>query len=233
MGCAAGVCPRTRRWMSSRCCAGVPCFFGGRSSPSSGGTNGARGGGGSAKVEDSTTAATRVAVDVPEERKCNDGVSPTMPQNGGLREAGKATPGDEPQVWTASSPFKNMTQDLLVTSFTSSLTQRSARQEIDQGSDCDTDPDMPELVPADPPSPHGSHASQATLMGTPECEVESLGLKDSWRERRGGLDSCWGSNALKNALTTMGDEEEAGPAGLANLTDETLTPSPVKHGSES
>merc|ERR1712039_580156 len=86
-------------------------------------------------------------------------------------------------------------------------TNQETEQENGDYSDCDTDPDMPDLVPAPVYSPPGSAGSQTTLLGTPECEAESPALR-SWTEPRGGLDSCWGSNALKNALNSMGDEDE-------------------------
>merc|ERR1712203_137406 len=70
-------------------------------------------------------------------------------------------------------------------------TNQDAARDNEDTSDCDTDPDMPDLVPAPVYSPPGSAGSQTTLLGTPECEAESPALR-SWTEPRGGLDSCWG-----------------------------------------
>lgn len=125
-------------------------------------------------------------------------------------------------------------QDLMLKSFSSNGLGLQATQGESEQSDCETDPDMPDLEPAPcsrhPESPLGSACSRTTLLGTPdapECEVESPGL-NTWRERRGGLDSCWGSSALKNALTTMDAVDGEGLAELRESADGERTPTPTK-----
>mmetsp|Transcript_117444 Transcript_117444/g.292806 ORF Transcript_117444/g.292806 Transcript_117444/m.292806 type:complete len:210 (+) Transcript_117444:81-710(+) len=187
MGCAAGVCPRTRRWMYSRCCAGVPGLVRSRGSstrqePGWGGT------------------------EVEHIRAPPSSVDAAQSQAGNPPQAIGARPLDDfpaqPQAW-ADRHLPPMRAN-----------QESAQDSGDY-SDCDTDPDMPDLVPAPVYSPPGSAGSQTTLLGTPECEAESPAL-GTWMEKRGGLDSCWGSNALKNALNSMDDEDGTSPSDHEN-----------------
>jgi len=95
--------------------------------------------------------------------------------------------------------------DLLVTSFGSRKLGPSLWDEQDMDSEI-TDPEMPELVPA----PRCYYAPGATLGSTAgRTSVSSAdgGAEptSTWRDIRGGLDTCWGSSALKNALDDMGD----------------------------
>jgi len=90
-------------------------------------------------------------------------------------------------------------------------------------SDCTTDPDMPELIPVLPQSPCNTEPSEADS----ELTIPELDLGDasdapvrqaasvSFRNRKGGLNSCWGSSALRAALrsamdpgSTMADTNE-------------------------
>mmetsp|Transcript_48532 Transcript_48532/g.104587 ORF Transcript_48532/g.104587 Transcript_48532/m.104587 type:complete len:290 (+) Transcript_48532:109-978(+) len=130
----------------------------------------------------------------------------------------------------------NARQDILVSSFTSTgpFLVSSGKDggtvlaDDDDDESCATDPEMPELVPQTPISPAAlsTTSHNTTLVGSPEGEHATSPTLESWRERKGGLDSCWGSNALKMALNSM-EDDEAGDGGAAHSGDEEGCASPM------
>mmetsp|Transcript_56960 Transcript_56960/g.159860 ORF Transcript_56960/g.159860 Transcript_56960/m.159860 type:complete len:211 (+) Transcript_56960:97-729(+) len=188
MGCAAGVCPCTRRWIQSRCCVAVL---------------------------GSSWSQTRSEVEH----------IPSAPSNGRITSRGGISVGTTPsgEAWAETSsslpPGKrpgasrslrsaeaSPHEDLVVTSFSSQKMIACMRDDPSMESDV-TDPDMPELLPArcatvrsnrSCSSLEGNHGSRP-VSGSQDRDADPA----SWRNISGGLDSCWGSSALKHALTDM------------------------------
>lgn len=113
--------------------------------------------------------------------------------------------------------------------YNTAVTPRPAKQEPPQidldASDCETDPEMPDLVPAEVRSPVPSEgSSQTTLLGTPEedsreSSPSSPALLGGWHEPKGGLGSCWGQSALRDALINMNGDGETTPTSDSTYSE--------------
>eukprot|EP00930_Biecheleria_cincta_P028607 TRINITY_DN19971_c0_g1_i1.p1 TRINITY_DN19971_c0_g1~~TRINITY_DN19971_c0_g1_i1.p1 ORF type:complete len:183 (-),score=25.39 TRINITY_DN19971_c0_g1_i1:44-592(-) len=76
----------------------------------------------------------------------------------------------------------------------------------------DTDPDMPDLQPAEPQKwPEAVLTPRTSLGGTPPdsaASPERGGLSKLGGQQMGDFNSCWGRNSLKDALRGLAAQDE-------------------------